>query len=85
MREKERERCVELTSPVSSSSSHLNPNCLQLSTSSVYILPLPSLRTAFHTRVLLLRYSIFSGSKLSRSISGDVPQHRHSFWVYREI
>lgn len=46
---------------------------------------LPSRLPAFQTRVLQLHHSIFSGSKLSRSIPGEVTQHRNSFWVYREI
>lgn len=68
-----------------SNDTHLNPDCLQLTASFVFILPPPPLHAAFHTRPLLLHHSIFSGSILSRSISGEATQHMHSFWVFREI
>lgn len=78
-------RCAELIPPsffFYSSYAHLNPDCLRLTQASLlFILPLASLNTAFHR----VHYSIFAGSILSRSISGEATQHMHSFCVDREI
>lgn len=56
-----------------------NPDCLQLP--SFIQSPSSHLSIQYFRVLCLLRYSIFSGSKLSRSISGEATQHMHIFWV----
>lgn len=45
----------------------------------------PPFRPCFSLGSLSFHHSIFSGSMLSRSISGEATQQKHSFWVNREI
>lgn len=71
-----------------SSYNHLHPDCLSLTSRFAFSLPLlfhPSTQPFRSSTFSSLRHSIFTGSILSRSRSGEATQHMHSFCVYKEI